>query len=77
VLDAPELAPVAALAIGRSNHLLLFTLPPGTQLPVAIPDRPYDRRIDRRWFDVGPFSIVFGERYGDPPEWWSRAWKHG
>ena len=57
----PDLAPVAVLIIGASNHKMVFRLPEGASLP--LPPRglglPGGDRVDDREIHVGPYKIRF------------------
>ena len=59
----PDLAPVAVLIIGASNHTMLYRLPEGASLPLPPrgPGLPPGNceRVDDREFHVGPYTIRF------------------
>lgn len=62
----PGLPAVAARVVAGSNHKFLHRLPTGTSLPlppVGSMAGEYDDRVDYRAFQIGPYSICFGEIY--------------
>jgi len=62
VLPGPSVAPKHVRAVALSNHKTITVLAPGVSVLEQKIKPGTERRVDNREFEVGSFTLRFGER---------------